>query len=69
MTKIQAVIFRKKYYNIKDARYWLKINNLKPIKPPHQTVNFYRFRIMDPDQFKSFITKKFKTFDLIIGRE
>ena len=51
---IQALLFDKKYFNLKNSLKWLKIHKYTPIKPPHITDNYIRFRLNDPKLFKSF---------------
>jgi len=65
---IHSVLFDKTKYTPTQALKWLKDHNLKNIKPVHETINYYRYRIIDPDVFRSFITKKLKNgIELIIG--
>ena len=60
MSKIQSMLFNKKYYNQKEAKQWLKDNNLKPIKRVDITKNFYRYRIRQPTDAYYYRIKKFK---------
>jgi len=71
MSTIQAVLFSKKHFT------WLEAHNLvssfgAPIKPVHETENYYRFRMRPPSAFdrSTFRTKKLprKGIRLIIGR-
>jgi hypothetical protein len=55
---VQAVLFNNKQWLLKEARDWLKSHNYKSIKPVHTTLNYHRFRIRSPEEFKSFYTKK-----------
>ncbi len=68
-SKIQAVIFNKKYWTTDKARRWLKKNKLKNIAKCRQTSNYYRYRITNPRKYKHFVTKKINKdkIDLIIG--
>ena len=64
---IQAVLFNKKWTLI-NAINWLLHNKLIPIKQPHYTKNFIRFRIHSPSEFSRFFTKKLPNgIELIIG--
>ena len=64
----QAIIFNKHTWNIPSAKKWLKKHNITPIKSPHLTNNFIRFRLEDPTKFKSYATIKTKDdIDIIIG--
>jgi len=68
MSKIQSVIFNKSCWDPKNAEIWLYSHKLRPIKSVHETKNYYRYRIRDPKEFKSFMTKKtMKCLSLIIG--
>jgi hypothetical protein len=69
MSVIQSVIFDKNYWTIAEARLWLRLHRLTPLKREHTTKRFYRFRINNPMIFKRFITKKIikDHLDLIIG--
>jgi hypothetical protein len=50
------------------ARKWLKLHGLVPIKKMRIEGNQLRYRIRDPELFKSFITKKTNDgINLIIG--
>ena len=54
MSKIQSILFDKKYFNTDKARNWLKKNNFKPIKRVHITKNFLRYRILYPSKAYGF---------------
>lgn len=65
---VHSVLFDNKKWLVSEARKWLKEHNLKPIKPVHKTVNFHRYRIVDPKEFSSFYTKKLPDgIELVIG--
>lgn len=65
---IQSIIFEKNKWSNKTAKKWLRDNMYSPIKPVHATSNFLRFRLHNPELFKSFITKKLPNgIELIIG--
>jgi hypothetical protein len=55
---IQAVLFDKKYYTPEMARHYLKINKIKRLKKVHETDQFYRYRIREPEDF---IEETFRT--------
>lgn len=61
MSNIQAVIFEKKYYTLKEAVDKLKNMGLHLLKGKqwHETTKFWRARLKPPESFKRFITKKF----------
>ena len=73
---IHSVVFIKPY-TLYDRHSFLRRHKLKPIKRVHTTQNTFRYRIIDPIEFKSFSTKKIKAsvrdgessgiVDLIIG--
>lgn len=56
MSEIQSIYFIG--WNAKDARDWLKKNNYKPIKKAHKKGTELRYRLKDPDLYKSFVTNK-----------
>ena len=49
MTVIQAVIFNKEMYDTARCRRWLMKHKLFPIKRVHETTNWLRYRIREPD--------------------
>lgn len=60
---IQAFIFRKTprfrgdhYWSLPQTVQYLRQHELEPIKPMHETQNFYRYRLMDPRLFKKMYT-------------
>lgn len=65
-SSIQSVVFDSNW-NTKSARDWLKKNNLTPIKRVHKINNTLRYRIIPPENFKTFSTKKLDNISLIIG--
>jgi hypothetical protein len=68
MSSIQAIIFDNKLWTATTARAWLKKNNYTPIKRVHKTLNYLRYRLIEPTKFKSFIMKKTGTgIKLVIG--
>jgi len=65
---IQAIIFEKNHWKKDDIYHWLKMHHYKPLKEIHETENYYRVRLQEPEQFKRFITKATKYhMDFIIG--
>ena len=52
MVNIQAVIFRKDAYSKRKADAWLKRHNYVRIKPFHETLNYYRARLKEPNENK-----------------
>lgn len=68
MQLIQAILFDNKKWLTSEARKWLHSHGYKPIKKVHTTHNFHRYRLADPEQFKSFYTKKLSDgIELVIG--
>jgi len=65
---IQAILFDNHTWTAKEARKWLHNNNFHPIKPAHRTTNMLRYRLIPPEQFKRFTTKKLDNgIELVIG--
>lgn len=65
--KVQAILFPKKKFTIKKAEKWLKDSNYIPIKKVHETLNFYRYRLLEPNKKFKYITKKLSNgVDLVI---
>lgn len=66
---IQAVIFKRNgYWNPTKARKWLAKHGMHAIKRVHTTEQFYRYRLMNPNDFKRMRTKKEPhDIELIIG--
>ena len=65
----QAIIFNKNLYTLNDAKKFIKKHDLKPIKEVHQTKNYYRFWLSEPDPIKFwYVTKTIaKGIKIIIG--
>lgn len=57
---IHSIVFVKPY-SLYDRHAFLKRYKLKPIKRVHSTPNTFRYRLINPDEFKSFSTKKIKS--------
>lgn len=81
MKEVQSVVFKnvpgEKVWKYSSTRWWLSQHDFKPIKAVHRVyrkgepgrkITQYRWRIKDPDQYKSFTTKSLPdNIDLIIG--
>ena len=68
MSHIQSVLFDKNYWDIFDSINWLHYHHLYPIKSPHITKKFIRYRIKDPKYFRRLRTIKTKDhLDIIVG--
>ena len=63
---IQAILFKKKYWTAKRARKFLKENGFEPIKRVHETKNYYRYRLVEPDDESNYITRKSSTYPSIL---
>ena len=50
MSEPQAIIFKKAHYSKRSSANWLKYHGFKPIKKVHETVNYYRYRLKEPDE-------------------
>lgn len=68
MMKIQSILLRKtKFKNKNEAINFIKRNGFK-VKKIDITKNFYRFRQLDPRQFRYFRNKKINNkIELIFG--
>ena len=65
---VQAVLFPVDKWTPATALAWLQEYNLKPIEPVHKTKHHLRYRIVEPEVFRSFITKKLNSgVELIVG--
>jgi hypothetical protein len=68
VSAIQAVLFDRDKWTVKNARLWLANEGIRPMKAPHYTEHEIRFRIKDPKKFKRFRTKtEPHGIDLVIG--
>ena len=68
VSEVQSVRFDRRYWTTAEARTWLKKHDFKALKRVHKTDKMLRYRIKDPELFKSFTTKNVKLFvQLIIG--
>ena len=65
---VQAVIFKKQYWDLDKVHKWLSNHKMHPIKAIHETENFYRARMVKPT-FRQYYTKKTsqKGVEFIIG--
>ena len=54
---IQALLFDKKYFNVRQANAFLKRNNFEKIKPLHTTNKYIRARLIEPN-YKKYIYRK-----------
>lgn len=59
---IQAILFKKKYWNTERAREYLKSRNYEPIKRVHKTKNYLRYRLQEPDFEAEYITRSPKKY-------
>lgn len=56
---IQAILFNRIFWTIKDAREYMNMYNIKPIKAVHITDNYYRYRLLEPNYDKyNYVFKK-----------
>lgn len=68
MTEIQSILFHKHIWDIPDAYSWLINHDFKPIKAPHLTENYIRYRIKSPKKYKRFRTVKTHSgISLVLG--
>ena len=54
VSKIQAILFKKEFFNTKQANEFLKRHNFKKIKPFDITNKYIRYRLIQPN-YKRFI--------------
>lgn len=68
MSGIQSVIFDKEKWPLFDSHQWLVKHDIYPIKSPHITNNFIRYRIKNPEDFNRMRMKDVGSgIKLIIG--
>jgi hypothetical protein len=68
MSKTQAIILSKEFFTEMEAEKWIMFHRYHPIKPVHETKQYYRFRLENPRDFSHFITKEIEDgVKLIIG--
>lgn len=63
---IQAVIFNKKKWTIPKAKKWLYDHGFKPIKQVHETLNYFRYRILPPLKNKSYYSTPLKNGVILV---
>lgn len=67
-SQVQSVTFPRASFSTRQAMHWLKQHDFKPIKKVDKTASRLRYRLVEPDQFGHFATKKVKEdIELIIG--
>lgn len=64
---IHTIAFNNSAYTTAQARSWLRRHHYEPIKQVHKTKNWFRYRIRDPNMFRSFVTKKEGNINFIFG--
>jgi hypothetical protein len=70
MYEIQSILFDKGYWDKERSKKWLKRYKLKPIKKPHETTRFIRYRIRDPKNYNDFkFVNLTKTIKVIIAKK
>ena len=52
MVVTQAIIFRKDAFSKRKADAWLQRHGYARIKPFHETLNYFRARLKEPDESK-----------------
>jgi len=68
MSEIQAVLFDINKWTIISAHKWLMKHHIFPIKMPHITNRYIRFRINFPDRYRRLRTKTIENgIKFIIG--
>ena len=50
MSSPQAIIFKKTHFTKRSSANWLKYHGFKLIEKVHETVNYYRYRLKQPDE-------------------
>ena len=64
---IQAVLFNKDLFTLSECYKYLRQHDLIPIKYPHYTLNFIRFRITPP-YYKNYFIKRIRPgIEYVIG--
>jgi len=68
VSKVQSVIFARRYWSIPRARRWLHKHGFVWNSKVDVKTNFIRFRQFDPSKYKKYRIKKIKpTVELVIG--
>jgi hypothetical protein len=55
---LQSVRFPKCCWSISAAYNWLEIHNIYPLKSHDESLNFYRFRIVEPIHNAQYVDKE-----------
>jgi len=55
---VQSILINKHKFNKEQALEYVKRMGYTPIKPAHEMLHNYRFRIHEPDIFEYFVSKK-----------
>lgn len=67
-SQVQAVLFDSDTWDIFGSHLWLQKHGIYPIKSPHITENYIRYRIQNPDKYKQLRTKQITpSIQFIIG--
>lgn len=45
---LQAILVKREYGSLNDAKFWVRRHHYSPIKPVHITDRYYRFRLREP---------------------
>ncbi len=54
----RKIYLRKKVWDKKSSKKWLKKHNYEPIKKVHETKNFLRYRLKDPGSLGDMTSKE-----------
>ncbi len=54
---MQNVMFDRHLFTTRQAKEWMKIHNLKPIKHVDKTINYLRYRLREPRAGAHYNTK------------
>lgn len=46
----QAIILHKDWFTLREAENWIHRHRYHPIKKVHSTLNFWRFRLKEPNE-------------------
>jgi hypothetical protein len=61
-THIQALLFDKNHFTEKSAEKWINDHDYRPIKPMHETENYYRYRLHTPKGLRNLRTIDFGNY-------
>lgn len=68
MSSVQSVTFSRDAWTPVSALRWLAKHGYEPTKMVHTTANYYRYRIREPREFRSFRVLKLPGgIDLVLG--